>query len=220
MVWTLVDAVSAYALVKTWRARSGAGKGKRDTLVAASYVPHRRPRQETNGLLSFCQLPVQPIPVPPITGVLNVVDVEHAPPTEHHVRCTWSVDIQSNVDLSITNIIYRPGKTSPALFCLAALVHVSLSSVLLVLPVIMLLLGQPRSGLANPKPISVDFKRGRIISLEFLVHFATLSLTSSLVSGGFQWMWKTWFVEYVFVILLSIARSSHARFPTDFRSPI
>ena len=59
----------------------------------------------------------------------------------------------------------------------------------------MLLLGQPKSGLANPKPISIDFKKGRIIALEFAVHFGALSLTSTLVSGGFQWMWKTWFVE-------------------------
>lgn len=38
MVWTLVDAVSAYALVETWRARSGAGKSKRDVLLATLYV--------------------------------------------------------------------------------------------------------------------------------------------------------------------------------------
>ena len=59
----------------------------------------------------------------------------------------------------------------------------------------MLLLGQPKSGLANPKPISVDFKKGKIIGFEFLAHFAALSLISTLISGGFQWMWQTWFVE-------------------------
>lgn len=87
------------------------------------------------------------------------------------------------------------GKTSPALFCLAALVHVSLSSVLLVLPVIILILGQPKSGLADPKPISINFKKGRAIGLEFFGHFSVLTLTSTLVSGGFQWMRQTWFVE-------------------------
>ena len=61
----------------------------------------------------------------------------------------------------------------------------------------MLLLGQPKSGLANPKPISINFKKGRIIGLEFLVQFVALSLTSTLISGGFQWMWQTWFVEWV-----------------------
>ena len=90
---------------------------------------------------------------------------------------------------------YRLGKTSPALFCLAALVHVSLSSILLVLPVILLLLGQPKSSLANPKQISIDFKKGRTISLELLAHLSALTLTSTVISGGFQWMWQTWFVE-------------------------
>ena len=61
----------------------------------------------------------------------------------------------------------------------------------------MLLLGQPKSGLANPKPIPINFKKGRIIVLEFAIHFAALSLTSTLVSGGSQWMWQTWFVECV-----------------------
>ena len=59
----------------------------------------------------------------------------------------------------------------------------------------MLLLGQPKSGLANPKPISIDLKKGRILGLGFIAHFALLSLTSTLISGGLQWMWQTWFVE-------------------------
>ena len=61
----------------------------------------------------------------------------------------------------------------------------------------MLLLGKPKSGLADPKPISVDFRKGTIIGLEFLAYFAVLTLTSTFVSGGFQWIGQTWFVEYV-----------------------
>ena len=38
VTWTLVDAVSAYALVQTWRARSGVSKSKRDILLAALCV--------------------------------------------------------------------------------------------------------------------------------------------------------------------------------------
>ena len=81
------------------------------------------------------------------------------------------------------------------LFCLAALVYFSISSILLVLPVIMLLLGQPKSGLADPKQISIDFRKGRIFGLEFLAYFVVLGVTSTLVSGGCQWLWQTWFVE-------------------------
>jgi len=130
-----------------------------------------------------------------------------------------SVSIPLSTAPLITHTAYRLGKTSPALFCLGALVHVSLSSVLLVLPVIMLLLGRPESGLANPRPVSINFKKGRVIVLEFLAHFAVLSLISTLISGGFQWVWQTWFVECVGHSAFS--RSVDSRyFPTDFRSLI
>jgi len=84
----------------------------------------------------------------------------------------------------------------------------------------MLLFGQPKSGLANPKPISIDFKKGGIIALELIVHFAALSLISTLVSGGFQWMWQTWFVECVFDLPPSHTWLTHAHFSTDSRSLI
>jgi phosphatidylinositol glycan class U len=77
----------------------------------------------------------------------------------------------------------------------------------------MLLLGKPKSGLANPKPISIDFKKGRIIGLEFLAYFAALSLTSTLISGGFQWMWQTWFIEWV--LNISFDRRANSRSPSD-----
>jgi len=77
---------------------------------------------------------------------------------------------------SLALISYRPGKASPALFCLAAPVHVSPSSTSSVLPVIVLLPGQPKSGLANPNPVSIDVKKGTFIPLEISVHLATLNL--------------------------------------------
>ena len=195
VVWTLVDVVGAYALVETWRARSGAGKGKRDALLAALYAPYLSMRVDELIRLISSQLLVQPISVPPIACVLYIVNIKHVAHAKYHVRCTWSVNIWPTIGSFTTHITYWLGKISPALFCLAALVHVSLSSVLLVLPVIMLLLGRPKSGLADPKPISIDSKKWRIIGFEFLAHFALLSLTSTLISGGLQWIWQTWFVE-------------------------
>jgi len=201
VVWTLVDAVSAYALVDTWRARSSAGKGRGDALLAALYVDDLEPtlyeHQGIDDIASY-QLLVQPVSVSPFTGVLYIIDIEHVAFVEHHVRCARSVNIQPDANLLVAHTTYQLGKTSPALFCLAALVHVSLSSILLVFPVMMLLLGRPKSSLANPMPISINFGKGRITSLEFLAHFVALSLTSTLISGGFQWMWQTWFVECVF----------------------
>jgi len=169
--------------------------------------------------VAFCQLLVQPVSVSPFAGVLHVIDIEHVALVEHHVRCTWSVNVPPDAPFLVTHVPRRLGRTSPALFCLAALVHVSLSSILLVLPVMMLLLGQPKSGLANPMPISIDFGKGRIIGLEFLIHFAALSLTSTLISGGFQWMWQTWFVEWVFSIPLSRTLANSSTSPNRLSLP-
>ena len=106
MVWTLVDAVGAYALVETWRARSGASKSERDTLVAASYVSYLVIGvNELTGLLSPCKLPVQPIPFSPIVGVLDFVDIEHVTPAEHHVRRTWSVNARLGIGSLVAHLI-------------------------------------------------------------------------------------------------------------------
>ena len=102
------------------------------------------------------------------------------------------------------------------LFCLTTLVHVSPSSVFLVVPVMTLLLDplldQSGSGLTDLKLISIDSKVERIIGLGFLVHFAALSPTSTLISGGLQWVWQTWFAECVLVISLPL--SGWRRTPT------
>ena len=95
IIWTLVDAISAYALVETWRARSGAGKGKRDVLLAALYVSDlelARDKRQGTDEIAICQLLVQPVSVSPFAGVLYVIDIKHAAPVEYNVRCAWSVD--------------------------------------------------------------------------------------------------------------------------------
>ena len=93
VVWTLVDVVGAYALVETWRARSGAGKGKRDALLAALYASYLSMRVDELIRLISSQLLVQPISVPPIACVLYIVNIKHVAHAKYHVRRTWSVDI-------------------------------------------------------------------------------------------------------------------------------
>lgn len=208
VVWTLVDGVGAYALVQTWRARSGLGKSKRDVLLAALYVLNLGPGVEgLTKLFSvsylfnpYLFLPSLALSTSSISNMLHLLTIMFA--------ARGQLNIQFRAFLFVAHTIYRPGMTSPALFSLAALVHVSLSSVLLVFPVILLLLGKPKSALVNPTSIPVDFRKGRAIGLEFLAHFFVLTLTSILVSGGFQWMWQTWFVEWDFC-LLPIVQPTH-----------
>ena len=114
--------------------------------------------------VASCQLLTQSAPVPPATGVLFVFNIKHVAPAEYYVRCTWSAGIRF---IPVSPVIHtsRLGKTSPAFFCPAALVHVSLTSILLVLPVIILLPGRPRFDLGNPMPISIDLGKEGISSL-------------------------------------------------------
>ena len=60
MIWTLVDAVGAYALVETWRVRGGTGKSKRDPLLAALYASDlgltRDNRQEADEVVTTSYL--------------------------------------------------------------------------------------------------------------------------------------------------------------------
>ena len=83
--------------VRSWRLRelrSGVGKGKKGTLLAALYVSDLGMSvKKLTKLLSACQLLVQLIPVPPVISVSHVVIIELVAPTGHYVRCLWSVDI-------------------------------------------------------------------------------------------------------------------------------
>jgi len=118
VVWTLVDAVGAYALVETWRARSGASKSKRVTLVAASYVFYLIISVgEFTLLFSSRQLLVQPIPSPSIVGVLDLINIERLAPAEHHVRCTWSVNVGLGVGSITAHLPTRKAFACAILSC-------------------------------------------------------------------------------------------------------
>jgi len=96
VLWTLVDAISAYALVETWRARSGVGKGKKDVLLAVLCVFDLQMSVETDEVV-ICQLLVQPVSISPFAGVLYVIDIEHVALVEYHVCCTRSVNLPRGV---------------------------------------------------------------------------------------------------------------------------
>ncbi|KAH8806844.1 GPI transamidase subunit PIG-U [Flagelloscypha sp. PMI_526] len=84
------------------------------------------------------------------------------------------------------------GKTSPALFTLAFLVHITLPALLIVAPTILLLMGSPTSQLASPRQATPSLKRGILLSGEFILYLGGLAAISTLVAGTFDWLPQTW----------------------------
>lgn len=97
-----------------------------------------------------------------------------------------------NALLLITIMLAAQGQSSSALLSLAALVHISLPSIVYILPIILLLLGEPRSQLASPRPNPVTKKEILPLALEYLFYMAILTTISSLVAGGINWIPQTW----------------------------
>ncbi|KAG9123868.1 Pyranose 2-oxidase [Ceratobasidium sp. 392] len=106
-------------------------------------------------------------------------------------------------------------QTAPALLALAALTHLSLPSVLVVSPLIMVLgsARAPVSALANPEVGAENGKerqfgsgskeKGRndvegawwkagIMALEWAVYVGLLAYAGNLVAGGWGWIWRSW----------------------------
>ncbi|QRW08115.1 phosphatidylinositol glycan anchor biosynthesis class U protein [Ceratobasidium sp. AG-Ba] len=85
-------------------------------------------------------------------------------------------------------------QTGPALLALAVLVHVSLPSVLVVAPLIMVLgsTRAPISSLANPDVKGEEGKLGVGKVLEWGVYVGLLGYAGNLVVGGWGWFWRSW----------------------------
>jgi phosphatidylinositol glycan class U len=79
-----------------------------------------------------------------------------------------------------------------SLLLLAFVIQLSLSSIILLLPMLLLLLDAPSSRLASPRPLSSNLRKTFPLLAEFLVYFLVLTLASTLVSGGWGWLEKTW----------------------------
>ncbi|ESK93854.1 cell division cycle protein 91 [Moniliophthora roreri MCA 2997] len=87
-------------------------------------------------------------------------------------------------------------KTSQALLTMSFLIHVTLSSVLLVAPVFLLLLSAgPHSHLASPRAFTFlgeMKKRLPLLLGEFLLYFGALTGVACVVAGGTTWVPQTW----------------------------
>ncbi|KAJ7486042.1 GPI transamidase subunit PIG-U [Mycena galericulata] len=84
------------------------------------------------------------------------------------------------------------GQASPSLLAAAVLLQLSLSSILLLAPLILLVISSPVSQLASPRSFSSNGKKILPLLAEFLAYTAVLTLASTLVSGGWAWVPQTW----------------------------
>jgi len=84
------------------------------------------------------------------------------------------------------------GQPSPCLLTLAILAHLSLPAILLLPPILLLLLSDPQSHLASPRPFSQKLHKCLPLFAEFAFFFVALVFASTLVAGGWGWVRNTW----------------------------
>jgi len=95
-------------------------------------------------------------------------------------------------------------KPSQTLLAYAFLLQISLSSLLFLAPLLLLLITDPFSRLASPRAFYGDLKKLPPLLGEFAVYFVSLTLASTLVSGGFSWIGQTWGARSACSILSSL----------------
>ncbi|KAL5485337.1 hypothetical protein ACEPAI_7979 [Sanghuangporus weigelae] len=83
-------------------------------------------------------------------------------------------------------------RKAPCLFTIAFLTHLSLNSLLLAPPLILLLLGSPSPSLASPHHIIIDRCRAIKYAAEYIFYVTVLALASCIGSGGTDWILRTW----------------------------
>ena len=92
---------------------------------------------------------------------------------------------------------FPAGRTSLSLLFLAFLFHLSISSIILLLPIALLILGRPTSQLASPRPSTSNLRLLIPLFLEYWFYVAILSFISTLVAGSWTWIPQTWGATYV-----------------------
>uniref|UniRef100_A0A8H7Y383 Uncharacterized protein n=1 Tax=Psilocybe cubensis TaxID=181762 RepID=A0A8H7Y383_PSICU len=85
-----------------------------------------------------------------------------------------------------------PGKASASLFLLSSVIHLSFSSGVMLLPILLLLITDPHSHIASPKPLSTPLKKAYPLLGEFLFYMGILTLISTFVAGSWSWIPQTW----------------------------
>ncbi|EAU91081.2 cell division cycle protein 91 [Coprinopsis cinerea okayama7 len=83
-------------------------------------------------------------------------------------------------------------KSSASLLTLAFLTQLSPISILVLAPLLLLLITDPHSHLASPKPLTASLKRTLPYLGEFLLYTGALAFAATLVTGDWNWVSQTW----------------------------
>ncbi|KAL4073710.1 GPI transamidase subunit PIG-U [Scleroderma yunnanense] len=98
-----------------------------------------------------------------------------------------------NSMILLTLMLASEGKRSPALLALALSAHLSLSTILLLVPALMLLITSPRSQLASPHPFVGNYQLAFKYTSEFLAYWLILVGAASVMAGEmWDWMRESW----------------------------
>jgi len=83
-------------------------------------------------------------------------------------------------------------RPSPALFALAIASHLSLPTLLLLPPILLILSSDPHPHLASPKHFSGSVRNMIYFALEYSGYFVGLVIASTIAAGGVGWISSTW----------------------------
>ncbi|KAG1772560.1 PIG-U-domain-containing protein [Suillus placidus] len=170
IIWALSDAVGAWALLRIWRARQGLSSLKGtgsdvENLIVSVYVPSAYFEYAPNAPHSYLLNPYLLLP-----------------------SLALSTSTFENTLTLLALMFASEGKVSPALLAIAFAVHLTPSSILLLLPILMVLLSSPVSHLASPRPFHGNLKRIPFLFGEFTLYWLVLVGAACIIAGG-SWNW-------------------------------
>ncbi|KAB5592578.1 Phosphatidylinositol glycan anchor biosynthesis class U protein [Ceratobasidium theobromae] len=192
LLWSALDGLTAWCLVSLWRLRSRSVNDRQEALIVALSVPLFSPAKVLT--LDFYRYMLNPYTLLPTLA-----------------RSTATIDTALTV---FTLLLACRKQTGPALLALAALNHISLPSVLIVAPVMMILRDSraPVSGLANPSPGDdsndksgasdkgkekeiarpVKIWAGFLMVVEWATYVGVLAFGGRVAIGSWSWVWRSW----------------------------
>lgn len=190
ILWATCDAISAYLLVQIWRTRSKTSGSTREKMIFGAWVATFNLQFRVSWTTSIIQISSQSLSISIIACIIDVDVGECA------VLIVDVIGMQRYGCLafymSSPLLTINLGRTSLCLSSLALLTHLSLPTVLFAPPLILLLLGNPESSLASPKPTRFSPTKYTALFLQFAAYLTVLGLICTLATGGTSWAWKSW----------------------------
>lgn len=110
------------------------------------------------------------------------------------------------VTRSFSFLKFYTGNASLSLFLLSILLHIDISSFILLPPLLLLLLTGPRSNLASPHSLTANLSRIIPLFCRYVLYAGILAIISTSITGGTHWIPQTWGATYDFLLFTRGAR--------------